>query len=208
MKVLIIAVALTAAGIYLLWSMPESVAPQPLAICLLQDVGETAPQNGVPLLSRDDFEKLIALASRSGGEIGFGLISEVDEPLARLRVSAVMNPYQKNRLRNQAGTFREEVRTRLSRGLSPKTDIVAAMNRANTFLEEINSKNRFLIVVSDGVHNANRDKLPTPNPGVQTLIVGGKRRPNLPSARYHESIGAAVEYIQSQQQGASHHDSK
>jgi hypothetical protein len=194
---MVIAFLIAGAGLYLFLPASQTTTSEPLTVCLLQDLSESAPRNGCPLLSESEFNMLLELVSKTGGEIGFGVISDIDEPLARIRIPLVTNPYQKARLRRDAELFRAEVRRRLERKLSKRTDMVAAMNRANTFLAEGNSKHRYLIVVSDGVHDANQGKPALPIEGAQTFIVSGKLRPKLPNALDRESIGAAIYSIQS-----------
>lgn len=166
-------------------------------VVVLQDLSKNAPQNGIPLFSESDFKELTAAVSRTGGEIGFGVIRDRDTPLARVVVDMGGNAYQNQSRRARMNGFRSEVIEKLSARLSAKTAVASAMDRANTFFRENHPGSRqYLILITDSIHDPTRTPPALPADGVTVLVVGGSNsRPSLPGAHYFESVSAAINSI-------------
>lgn len=190
--------ATTAAVIY---RVAVPVPPVPhvtqLAVVVAQDLSASGNTYSLPLLQEDEFQELLRIIGKLGGEVALGVIDGGDEPLLRFAIQQTSdNPYALQSQADNVKKFRDSAAAFLKRPLSNKTNLVAALRRSNTFFNESrrNPVRRILILVTDGVHDATREALPKIEPGVEVLLISGGARPKIPGQRF-ESIRAAIQSL-------------
>lgn len=162
-------------------------------VVVLQTLGQSAPKNGIPFFSESDFVHLIEKVSSTGGDIAFGTITDEDNPLTRLSLNGSKNAYQKQRRMAKLNVFRHQIIQKLSfRTLHDHINLTAAVNRANTFLNETHSTRQYLIIISDGDNTAN---LPTIAKASVYIVGATGHEPGISNARNFESVAAAIDAI-------------
>ncbi len=169
--------------------------PEPIQVLLLQDISRSTGPNGCPFLTEADFRELVRLFTHRQGELAFGVIGDKDHPLTRLLVPAADSLYGTGARARLFSSFRARVVELLELPPAGKTDLVSAMTRANTYFAESSKRSRFMVLVTDGIHDAGREVPPVPLDGVNVLVVAGRIRPRIEGARYYESISAAIQSI-------------
>ena len=171
--------------------------PKPEArILLLQDKSASMKTNTIAFLSREDHDRLCGLVDKGGGTYAFGVIGDRPDDFVRYEVVKPGSVYQKAQGSLGRDPFDQAVIARLERPLTRLTNLHAALQRASTFFAGRDGTRNYMILVSDGLHDADRSLQPTLKENVVALVVSPSPLKNFANARHFEAITDAVRYIQ------------
>jgi len=198
---------------------------------MLVDLSSSIEHYGITLPTIDEIANIVDVVESCGGEIGVGPIKEdPTTPLVRLRLdprkiltepkredfanafdyAKALRPYREYVESRQArvSAFLDDVDDLLdAQGTAKGSDVHSGLHRVALFLGEDNSSwdtapQKYGVLITDAVHNADKSAYSTPPADVTYLVVAGRAGlgglANLkPKPLEFESSSAAMRFIQS-----------